>query len=47
MKNLSTHYIFAMVQSMYKYEASLIEEPNLLNDDEIIDFFIAYSGGKL
>jgi hypothetical protein len=34
----------ATVQQMYKYEASLVNEPELLNNDEMTEFYLMQLG---
>ena len=45
LSELSTGFLFAMVQSMYAFERHLFKEPDLLNDMEMHEFYITYMGG--
>lgn len=42
LSTLNKEFLFAMVQSMYKYECSLINTYELLNDKEIHEFYMSY-----
>jgi hypothetical protein len=44
---LSTSFIYAMVQAMYAEERSQINNPALLTEPELMDFYAAYMGGPL
>lgn len=44
MQDLQKEYLFTMVQAMYRYEASLVLESELLTDPEIMDFYLTYMG---
>lgn len=45
LSELSKEFLFAMVQSMYAYEAKLVHEDRLLWDSEMVEFYITYMGG--
>lgn len=44
LSDLSTAFIQAMAQAMYRYEAAQINCPELLTDAEILDFYCTYLG---
>ena len=44
LSDLQKEYLFTMVQEMYHYEAQQFLNPNLLTDDEMMDFYLAYMG---
>jgi hypothetical protein len=44
LSDLNKHFIQEMVMAMYAYEASMPLDPNLLNEDECHDFYMAYTG---
>jgi hypothetical protein len=44
---LNTSHIFHMVQCMYRYERTLKNREELLNDDEVYDFYLMYMGSPL
>lgn len=41
---LDTRFINAMARAMYDFEAGLHAMPDLLNDAEVLDFFMSYLG---
>jgi len=45
LSHLHTGYLLQMVQTMYKYETSLVNIPDLLTDEEMMCFYNAYLGG--
>lgn len=42
--DLSDRFRIATVQQMYKYESSLHNEPELLTNDEMTDFYLMHLG---
>ena len=42
MQDLQKEYLFTMVQTMYRFEASLVLETKLLTDSEEMDFYLTY-----
>lgn len=42
--DLSDRFRIATVMQMYKYESSLVTEPELLTNDEMIDFYLMQLG---
>ena len=44
---MSRPFISAMVNAMYAWEAAMHDDPNLVNDNEAVDFYDAYMGGLL
>lgn len=42
---LSTDFIQAMVRSMYRFEASLVNDPELLSGQDLEDFYLSFLGG--
>ena len=44
LSQINSEYLLEMVLSMYRYEASLVWEPELLTDKEIFDFYSSYMG---
>lgn len=42
LNQLSVPFINAMVEGMYRYEASLINTEVLLIDEEMYDFYMSY-----
>ncbi len=45
LSQLHTGYLVQMVKTMYKYEASLVNIPVLLTNEEEMCFYNAYLGG--
>lgn len=45
--NMSIEFINAMVQAMYSYEAKQVLCLDLLNKQEMNDFYQAYLGGPI
>jgi len=43
--DLDTKFITGMVLSMYRFEASLTNDPYLLSDPAVMDFYLTFMGG--
>lgn len=47
LSELSTGFLFQMVQGMYKFECSQTHTSELMTDKEMMDFYMAYMGASL
>lgn len=44
LSELNKDFLFSMVQAMYAFERNLVNEPELLEEWEMNEFYMAYMG---